>query len=218
MWPVKDRKDYAPLVAKNLFVRGYKRAAEAPNNLPGRTLPGEEDPRGPRLAGQRRVGRRRSRSQACGMSRRTRRPTSAKVRISAWRASMERSSRSAPTFVTLEVKGEIFSSGARRQSDAVEKAAFAREDRGRLQPETAPHVGRRKTVDPPRPTAVRPGTDRTAVRLGRNAHGAAQRRFKLRALRNDNRIHADRFDQAFIHAEARRPSGSPSSVFSSRSM
>jgi hypothetical protein len=41
--PAKDRKDYAPLVAKNLFVRGYN-GPPKPTRTPG-PLPGEEDPR-----------------------------------------------------------------------------------------------------------------------------------------------------------------------------
>jgi hypothetical protein len=42
--PAKDRKDYAPLVAKNLFVRGYN-GPPIPPRPPGTILPGEEDPR-----------------------------------------------------------------------------------------------------------------------------------------------------------------------------
>ncbi len=42
--PAKDRKDYAPLVAKNLFVRGYNGPPQPPRP-PGPTMPGEEDPR-----------------------------------------------------------------------------------------------------------------------------------------------------------------------------
>jgi hypothetical protein len=42
--PAKERKDYAPLVAKNLFVRGYNGPPKPPRT-PGVILPGEEDPR-----------------------------------------------------------------------------------------------------------------------------------------------------------------------------
>ena len=42
--PARDRKDYAPLVARNFFVRGYNGPPRPPPPASGRT-PGEEDPR-----------------------------------------------------------------------------------------------------------------------------------------------------------------------------
>jgi hypothetical protein len=43
--PAKDRKDYAPLVAKNLFVRGYNGPPKPPTKSRGPGSSGEEDPR-----------------------------------------------------------------------------------------------------------------------------------------------------------------------------